>query len=172
MEIETQIYKYPRQKINGIWLIIAGIAMFLLLIKYNGYPNVWPFAIVYVIGMIWQLSPKTRERLAVGPGTQAQKKWSNFSIILLVIFVFVIFQFFADDYRTCWLFIILAVGVHFLTFIPVHGKLMVFLSMTLIVNAFIGLVITNVSLDVFFVIDGLIKILFGSIFIKLSPINF
>lgn len=170
--METQTYKYPRQKINGIWLIIAGIAMFLLLIKYNGYPNIWPFAIAYVLGMIWQLNPKTREKLAVGPGTQVQKKWSNFSIFLLAILVFVIFQCFADDYRTCWLLIILAVGIHFLTFVPVHGKLMLFLSIALIINAFIGLVITNVSLDVFFVIDGLIKILFGSIFIKLSPINF
>ncbi|MGE7694959.1 DUF6609 family protein [Lysinibacillus sp. NPDC094177] len=170
--METQAYKYPRQKINGIWLIIAGIAMFLLLIKYNGYPNIWPFAIVYVLGMVWQLSPKTREKLAVGPGTREQKMWSNFSIFLLAILVFVIIQFFADDYRTCWLLIILAVGVHFLPFIPVHGKLMLFLSISLIINAFIGLIITNVSLDVFFVIDGLIKILFGSIFIKLSPTNF
>ncbi|MEY9979528.1 DUF6609 family protein [Lysinibacillus sp. RC79] len=145
----------------------TGVAL-----KYNGYLNVWPFAIVYVLGMIWQLSPKTREKLAVGPGTREQKKWSNFSIMLLAILVFVILQFFADDYRTCWLLIILAVGVHFLTFIPTHRKLMLFLSITLIINAFIGLIIANVNLDVFFVIDGLIKILFGSIFIKLSPINF
>ncbi|MGE7945990.1 DUF6609 family protein [Lysinibacillus sp. NPDC093688] len=170
--MDTQTYKYPRQKINGIWLIIAGLAMFLLLIKYNGYPNVWPFAIAYVLGMIWQLSSKTREKLAVGPGTREQKKWSNFSIMLLAILVFVIFQFFADDYRTCWLLILLAVGVHFLPFIPVHGKLMLFLSISLIINAFIGLIITTVSLDIFFVIDGLIKILFGVIFIKLSPTNF
>ncbi|MGE7675700.1 DUF6609 family protein [Lysinibacillus sp. NPDC094403] len=170
--METQPYKYPRQKINGIWLIIAGIAMFLLLIKYNGYPNIWPFTIVYVLGMVWQLSPKTREKLAIGPGTREQKMWSNFSIFLLAILVFVSFQFFSDDYRTCWLLIILAVGVHFLPFTPVHGKLMLFLSISLIINAFIGLIITNVSLDVFFVIDGLIKILFGSIFIKLSPTNF
>lgn len=43
---------------------------------------------------------------------------------------------------------------------------MLFLSISLIINAFIGLIITNVSLDVFFVIDGLIKILFGSIFLS------
>lgn len=49
---------------------------------------------------------------------------------------------------------------------------MIFLSISLVINAFIGLIITNVSLDIFFVIDGLIKILFGSIFIKLSPSNF
>ncbi|ANV74672.1 hypothetical protein P4J09_13845 [Bacillus cereus] len=170
--METQTYKYPRQKINGIWLIIAGIAMFLLLIKYNGHPNVWPFIIVYILGMIWQLNPKTREKLAVGPGTPEQKKWSNFSIILLAILVFLIFHFFSNDYRICWLLILLAVGVHFLTFIPVHGKLMLFLSISLIINAFIGLIINNVSLDIFFVIDGLIKILFGGIFIKLSPTNF
>lgn len=120
--METQTYKYPRQKINGIWLIIAGIAMFLLLIKYNGYPNIWPFAIVYVLGMVWQLSPKTREKLAVGPGTGEQKKWSNFSITLLTILVFVIFQFFANDYRTCWLLIILAVGIDFCPLSPYMGN--------------------------------------------------
>ncbi|PGQ43066.1 DUF6609 family protein, partial [Bacillus thuringiensis] len=110
--METQTYKYPRQKINGIWLIIAGIAVFLLLIKYNGYPNVWPFIIFYILGMIWQLNPKTREKLAVGPGTPEQKKWSNSSIILLAILVFLIFHFFSNDYRICWLLILLAVGVH------------------------------------------------------------
>lgn len=170
--METQMYKYPRQKINGIWLIIAGTAMFLLLIKDNGYPNVWPFIIVYILGMIWQLNPKTRKKLAISSGTPEQKKWSNFSIILLSILVFLVFNLFSDDYRICWLLILLAVGVHFLPFIPVHGKLMFFLSIGLIINAFIGLNITNTSLDVFFVIDGLIKILFGIIFIKLSPINF
>jgi hypothetical protein len=172
MEVQTQTYKYPRQKINGIWLAIAGAAMFLLLIKYNGYPNIGPFIIAYILGMIWQLNPKTRKKLAVGSGTLEQKKWSNFSMILLAILVFLVFYFFSYDYRTCWLLIILVVGVHFLTFIPVHGKLMFFLSISLIINAFIGLLITNVSLDVFFVIDGLIKILFGGIFIKLSPLNF
>ncbi|MED1287807.1 DUF6609 family protein [Bacillus mycoides] len=170
--METKAYKYPRQKINGIWLIIAGTAMFLLLIKYNGYPNVLPFSIVYILGIIWQLNPKTRKKLAVGPGTIEQKKWSNFSMILLAILVFLVFHFFPDDYRICWLLILLAVGVHFLTFIPVHGKLMFFLSISLIINALIGLIITNISLDVFLVIDGLIKILFGGIFIRISPINF
>ncbi|PEI82094.1 hypothetical protein CN679_28240 [Bacillus pseudomycoides] len=170
--METNAYKYPRQKINGIWLIIAGTAMFLLLIKYNGYPNVLPFSIVYILGIIWQLNPGTRKKLEVGPGTIEQKKWSNFSMILLAISVFFVFHFFSDDYRICWLLILLTVGVHFLTFIPVHGKLMFFLSMSLIINALMGLIITNISLDVFLVIDGLIKILFGGIFIRISPINF
>ncbi|HDR4948498.1 TPA: hypothetical protein QCR51_005088 [Bacillus cereus] len=170
--MESQTYKYPRQKINGIWLVIAGLAMFLLLIKYNGYPNVWPFIIVYTLGMIWQLSPKTRKRLAISPGTSEQKKWSNFSIFLLAILVFIIFHFFSTDYKICWLLILLAVGVHFLTFIPVHGKLMLLLSIGLIINALIGLTFTNLSLDVVFVIDGLIKVLFGIIYIKVSPTNF
>ncbi|PEB47546.1 hypothetical protein CON65_11290 [Bacillus pseudomycoides] len=170
--METQAYKYPRQKINGIWLIISGIATFLLLIKHNGYPDIRPFIIVYALGMIWQLNPRTRKKLAVGSGTKGQKKWSNFSMILLTILVVPIFNFFSDDYRICWLLILLAVGIHFLTFIPVHGKLMLFLAISLTINAIIGLYITNVSLDVFFVIDGLIKILFGGIFIRLSPVNF
>ncbi|WIV17199.1 hypothetical protein QPK24_12115 [Paenibacillus polygoni] len=170
--MEAQTYKYPRQKINGIWLIIAGLAMFLLLIRYNGYPNIYPFIIVYVLGMVWQLNSKTREKLSVGSGTRVQKKWANFSIILLAILVFVFCQLFVDDYRTCWLLVMLGVAIHFLPFIPVHGKLMIFLSFTLMINAFIGLIINNISLDVFFIIDGLIKILFGIIFIKLSPLNF
>ncbi|MED0984544.1 DUF6609 family protein [Bacillus paramycoides] len=171
-QTQTQTYKYPRQKINGIWLIIAGTAMFLLLIKHNGYPNVWPFIIVYILGMIWQLSPKTRRRLAVGSGTPEQKKWANFSLIILAILVFLAFHFGGDDYRSCWLLILLAVGIHFIPFIPVHGKIMFLLSVILIINASIGLIITNVNLDVFFVVDGLIKILFGVIFIRLSPIDF
>ncbi len=78
--METRIFKYPRQKINGIWLIIVGLAMFLLLIKHNGYPNVYPFIIVYILGMIWQLNPKTREKLAVSTGSREQKNGLIFSI--------------------------------------------------------------------------------------------
>ncbi|PEE35448.1 DUF6609 family protein [Bacillus cereus] len=170
--MKSKIYKYPRQKINGIWLIIAGTAMFLLLIKYNGYPNIWPFIIVYVLGVIWQLNPKTRNKLAVGPGTKEQKRWSNFSITLLAILVFFVCHFFFNDYRIGWLLILLTVGIHFLLFIPLHGKLMLFLSISLIINALIGLIINSINLDIFFVIDGLIKIFFGGIFIKVSPINF
>lgn len=50
--------------------------------------------------------------------------------------------------------------------------MMFLLSIILIFNSFIGLIITNVNLDVFFVIDGLVKILVGVIFIRLSPIDF
>jgi hypothetical protein len=165
-------YKYPRQKINGIWLIIAGLAMFLLLIKYQDYPNVWPFAIVYIIGMIWQLSPKTRKRLAVGPGTKGQKKWSNFSIVLLSLLVVISVFINQGNVRMAWLYVLLAVGFHFLTFIPVHGKMMIFLSLCLMINALIGLSNNQINLDIFFITDGLIKLVFGFIFIKISPTNF
>ncbi|WP_199897380.1 DUF6609 family protein [Companilactobacillus paralimentarius] len=79
-------YKYPRQRINGIWLIIVGIAMLSLTLKLkNGMPNTIPFGILYSVGIFWELNSKTRKRLSVGPGTKSQQFWLMLPLLLCVL---------------------------------------------------------------------------------------
>jgi len=174
-------YPYPRQKINGIWLVIVGIAMMTLTIKAsNGTPNATYFGILYALGMFWQLNSHTRQHLSIGPGTPKQNRWSNWSVILLFVLIALIFVPFmlmhlpydVTTARWIWLLILLAVGIHFFAFVPVHGKLIGILGALTIINAGTGLLFISVPLNIFFVIDGLLKLIFGILYICLSPTRF
>ncbi|GAA6124122.1 hypothetical protein BPY_22300 [Bifidobacterium psychraerophilum] len=172
-------YRYPRQKICGVWLLVVGVAMFLLMIKSaSAAPNPVPFAIVYVLGMIWQLSPRTRRRLSVGEGSPRQRLFSNLSMAVLAVLIFLSFAVTQHAYgdiaslpavRTLWLCILISVALHFFMFIPVHGKMMAILGVVLLVNAGAGLLFPAMPLDVVFVLDGIIKIVVGAILIRISP---
>lgn len=162
--------RYPRQKICGIWLIIVGISMFTLL--NGGYKQPILFGILYALGMFFQLSPITRRKLSVGPGTDSQKKWSNISLIVLVVLCSVSGIISDGNIQKIWLFILLAVGIHFFFFIPVHGKLMGLLGIASTINALLALSINEYPLNNFFAIDGIIKLVFGILLVSLSPIDF
>ncbi|BDH82370.1 DUF6609 family protein [Lactococcus lactis] len=161
---------YPRQKICGIWLIIVGISMFTLL--NGGYKQPVLFGILYALGMLFQLNPITRRKLAVGPGTDSQKKWSNISLIVLVVLCSVSGIISDGNIQKIWLFILLAVGIHFFFFIPVHGKLMGLLGIASTINALLALSINEYPLNAFFAVDGVIKLIFGILLVSLSPIDF
>lgn len=177
---KTSDYHYPRQRINGVWLIIVGIAMLTLTMKLiNGFPNPDIFVILYSLGMFWQLNKHTRQKLSVGPGTKAQSHWANGAIIIMMALMLLVFlpswlQGGVVTYammRRIWLEIMIVIGIHFFFFIPVHGKLMGILGGLTIINSLLGLLL-GWPLDLVFVIDGLLKLIFGLIFVKVSPINF
>lgn len=174
--------RYPRQKICGVWLLVVGVAMFLLLVKNaSGALNPIPFAVVYALGMVWQLSPRTRRRLSVGEGSSRQKFFSNASIAVLMVLIFLSFALTQLVYggivtlpalRTLWLCILVSVALHFFMFIPVHGNMMAVLGVVLLVNAGAGLLFPTIPLDLVFVIDGIIKIVVGAVMIRISPTDF
>ncbi|KSU06339.1 putative membrane protein [Lactococcus lactis subsp. lactis] len=168
--MESTQTHYPRQKICGIWLIIVGISMFTLL--NGGYKLPVLFAILYAVGMLFQLNPITRKRLSVGPGTDSQKKWSNISLIVLVVLCSVSGIISDGNIQKVWLFILLSVGIHFFFFIPVHGKLMGLLGIASTLNVLFELSVNEYPLNVFFAVDGMIKLVFGILLVSLSPIDF
>lgn len=177
--MNESVYKYPRQFIVGIWLIMIGISMFTLLIKVpDGSPNPILFGIIYSVGMFWQLNKRTRAKYSVGPGTKKQKMWSNLSIIILMILILVslllVRSLHVNSNQTIyyiWVLILISVGLHFFSFIPVHGKIIGILGFILALLETV-FVILKVPLDLIFVSDGIIKIVFGIIYLRLSPINF
>lgn len=177
--MKNSAYIYPRQFIVGVWLIVVGIAMMTLMIKLlNGSPNPMYFGILYSVGMFWQLNSRTRKRFSVSPGTKRQSHWANFSIVLLMGLIFLAFlpakllqlNLIQTTYLT-WIMILIAVGLHFFAFIPVHGKIIGILGLVTILNGVIGLIF-RLPLDIILVCDGVVKIIFGLIYLKVSPINF
>lgn len=173
-------YRYPRQRINGIWLIIMGLAMLTLTLKLtNGLPNPAFFGSLYAAGIFWMVNRRTRQKLSVGPGTKAQSYWANGAIVVMMVLMAGVFlaawwrgnlTIYAGM-RQIWLQALVVIGVHFFFSIPVHGKLMGILGGLTIINALLGLLL-GWPLDLVFVIDGLLKLSFGLIFVKVSPINF
>lgn len=167
---DTVTYLYPRQKICGIWLIIVGIAMFSLL---NGnYLHPYIFGLIYSLGMMFQFNSKVRKKLAVGISTNSQKKWSNFSVVILFLVCFIGFYLSNGNIEYLWKFILLAVGIHFFLFIPVHGKIMLLLGVFSTINVLLAIFVKDYEINMLFLTDGIIKLVFGIIMIYLSPINF
>ncbi|MGM0238404.1 DUF6609 family protein [Enterococcus sp. AZ103] len=179
---KTQKFKYPRQFINGVWLITAGIATLLLLIPVQTTPIFLPnpifFIIVYSLGLFWQLNKRTRAKFSIHQGTKQQNRWANFALILLLGLVALSIipsigqtNLSVPQVVTIWRLIFLSVSIHFLAFTPVHGKLMLILSILTIANVLINWQL-SLPLNYLFLIDGLIKIIIGIIYVKVSPINF
>ena len=61
-----------------------------------------------------------------------------------------------------WLWMLIVVGAHFLIFTFSHGPLAGLLGLVCIINAAIGLRFENIDYRVFWVIDGFLKIGFGT----------
>lgn len=181
MENETK-YIYPRQFINGIWLVIAGISTLLLLIPlkttFGIIPNPVLFIIIYSLGMFWQLNKKTRNKYALHKGTKLQNTWSNIGLLILIgMIVIATIPLVGQTALTVpqiiftWKMIFLAVGVHFLAFIPVHGKIMLILSILTVTNVLFNYFF-KLPINQLFLVDGLLKIFCGFIAVKISPTNF
>jgi hypothetical protein len=135
-------------------------------------PNVWIFIVGYTISMIGiMFNKKIRKRFAIGESTPLQKKASNFSLIFIAVITPLIGMSLSGtgNYRLIWLLILLAVGIHFIPFTLVHGKLTLLLAVLLIINSCIGLYLTSASFVIFGIIDAIIKILIGFIMFRFSP---
>lgn len=168
-------YLYPRQKIFGFFLIAMSIVMYITpLFPYKGMPNGSLFGLGYAVCMFGiMFNPILRKKLSVCKATKFQTFMSNFSIAVLVVGVFIIFQCVGinGSFRTIWVLIFGVVGAHFLTFIPVHGKIAGILGLALILNSAAAIMVPSIPLTFVFIIDGTIKLIIGVIFIKVSPIN-
>lgn len=166
-------YPYPRQRVFGLFLIGVGITMALsTILGTNQYPNVMVFIIGYVISMVGiMFNKKVRNKFAIGESTPLQEKASNFSLIFISVVVPIIGMSLGrtDNYRLIWLLILLAVGIHFIPFTLVHGKLTLVLAILSIINSCIGLYLSNTSFVVFGLTDAIIKLSIGIVMFKLSP---
>ncbi len=166
-------YLYPRQKILGFFLIAISITVFLsILVPYQNAPNAALFGLCYSLSIGGVMfNPKVRKRFSVGESTQKQKFMSNLSLSILILGVIAIMNLCKGNIRLIWLLLFAMVGLHFFLFIPVHGKLIGILGLLLIINAIVGIALPALPLTTFFIVDGFVKLIFGILYTKVSPIN-
>lgn len=68
--------------------------------------------------------------------------------------------------RSFWLWILLVVGSHFLIIAAAQGRLLLILGFLCIVNAVVGLWLPTAELVVFWLIDGILKIIVGALMLS------
>src|SRR5438093_12231686 len=68
--------------------------------------------------------------------------------------------------RSFWLWILLVVGGHFLIIALAQGRLLVLLGVACVANAVVGLWLPQVPLVIFWFIDGVLKIIVGSLMLS------
>lgn len=166
-------YPYPRQKVCGLFLLGAGVTMALASLLGNSKsPSVFIFVIGYFISNIGiMFNRRIRKKYSVGEPTALQKKASNFALIFLMVMAVAIGMTVGGkgDVRLTWLLILIIVGVHFVPFALIHGKLMYLLAALLVVNACTGIYLKNETFYIIGIIDALIKISIGVSLYVISP---
>lgn len=166
-------YPYPRQRVCGLFLMGVGITMALsTLLGSKEYPNAFIFVIGYALSMFGiMFNKKVRNKFSIGEPTALQQKASDFAVIFIAVAAPVIGMSLSGtgNYRMIWLLILLAVGIHFLPFVLIHGKLMLLLAILLIINSSVGLYFSNTPFAVFGAADAIIKIFIGIMLYKISP---
>jgi hypothetical protein len=70
--------------------------------------------------------------------------------------------------RRFWLWMLIAVGAHFLILLPSHGAICGGLALVCIANASLGLRLTGVDVRVFWAVDGVLKIAAGVAMVLIS----
>jgi len=172
--METSIFPiYPRQRLFGLFLCLVSLALFLpVALPYQGQPNGVLFGMCYATALLGvMVNPLLRSRLALRPATARQRRFSNSGLVLLTAGAALASVLFAADPRTLWLGLFFIVGAHFLLFVPVHGRIAGILGALLMANATAGFLLPNLALPVFFITDGSLKLVAGSLYLKISPLN-
>jgi hypothetical protein len=164
---------YPRQRLFGLFLCMVSLALFLpAAFPFQGQPNGALFGVCYAAAFVGvMINPVVRSRVALLPSTPRQRRFSNLGLLILAVGAALASVLFADDPRTLWLGLFAIVGIHFLLFGPVHGRIAGILGALLISNAAAGFLLPAVALPDFFIVDGSLKLLAGALYLKLAPLN-
>ncbi|MCC3359490.1 DUF6609 family protein [Bacillus sp. REN16] len=165
--VKGQPLTFFSKRVCGLWLIWVS-AVILIGTIFGGTQkiNMPIFDVGYFLGFaLILLNKRVYRRLAFGSHSKFQKNMTNASIVLMfILLVGIGGPFFAShNYRMIWLGAFLAIGIHFIPFATVHGKIMLPLAFLTSVNAIIGMLFPTVNFAVFAFVDVGIKVLFGII---------
>jgi hypothetical protein len=167
---------FLNKRICGLWLIWVAIVIVAsaamggqqLMLPAIFYPG-------YVLGVVLILNNKFLYRiLSFGRPTRSQNRMTfisiSFMFLLLVLFSGKYYA--QQDYRMVWLGAFLAIALHFIPFSRVHGKAMIYLSIPLFANAFIGIYSPHIPFRYFAYMDAFVKLIFGiALFCSKSPLQ-
>lgn len=158
--------KYPLIRVIGIWLILIGLVITLATLV-GGRFELNPFVFMGGYGIslyITEINTYVKRKYTLkNEFTTLQKKMSKYGDISLFPLTFIMGGSFipSGDWRMVWLGTLMATGIHFLLFIPVHGRAMLYLSVLCTILSITGMFFKDIPFLVFGVLDGLVKIGFG-----------
>ena len=162
----SQAMEYPLVRVSGVWLLLIGTVIAVATLVGGRFElNPFVFMVGYGVSLfVTEFHPYVKTRFA-GPGelNSFQKKMARYGDIYLFPLMFIMGGSFipSGDWRMVWLGTLLATGIHFLLFVPVHGKPMAHLSLLCSTIALAGMLLSAVPFLYFGLLDGAVKMAFG-----------
>jgi len=172
---EIRPQAFPTIRVGGLFVASVGLVILISAIFSGPHLIAAPFFFagfaIAVGGVLFNGS--LRAKLASGEPSAKQRTVLRSAIVLeaaLIIGASALVG--AGNERLYWLLILLAVALHFLPLVAVHGPLMGALGVLCTINALVGLLFPQVPFLATAVTDGLLKIVFGSLMLvrRTTPI--
>ncbi|MBM7654552.1 DUF6609 family protein [Neobacillus cucumis] len=174
--VKGEQFSYLSKRVCGLWLLWVSVVILIGTILGGSQKiNMKLFDFGYFLGFILILgNRRIYKRLSYGKPSKFQKNMTFVSIILMFILLVGLggHYFATNNYRMIWLSAFLAIGIHFIPFSIVHGKIMLPLALLISINALAGIWMPSVSFSVFAYLDVVIKALFGlNLLISKNPLS-
>lgn len=149
---------YPLMRGGGVLFILVGLGV--IIGGIGGRRWMLPTLIAGAAVAVTALAVLSATKLIfAGLGSPPLYQWIVMGVgfvVEILLINYVVFTITDRESRRFWLWILAAVGAHFLVFTFSHGPLAGLLGVLCIVNAVIGLRLKNVNYRVFWVIDGIL----------------
>lgn len=149
-----QGHPYPLVRNGGLFLILIGAGIIIDVIVSGA------FVVGTVLALVSLLFAKV---LSFGKPTPIQIIALAVAILLEIVLLIIMVNVLPADstakIRTMW--VLMIVGIHFLPMAICFGPRLAIVGLLCIVNGLIGLVLNNVSSDLFLLVDGALKVGFG-----------
>lgn len=162
----NQTVKYPLVRVAGVWLTLIGFVVALATLVGGRFElNPFVFMAGYGISLyITEFNPYLKRKYTLkGELNSQQRKMAKYGDISLFPLMFVMGGSFipSGDWRMVWLGTLMATGIHFLLFISIHGRVMLYLSVLCTILPIVGMVFVDIPFLFFGILDGAVKIIFG-----------
>lgn len=161
---------YPLMRGGGVLFILVGLGI--VIGGIGGRRWILPALIVGAALAIIALAVLGATKLIfAGLGSPPLYQWVVMGVgfaVEIVLVNYVVYSIPDRDSRRFWLWMLVAVGAHFLIFTFSHGPLAGLLGIVIILNALVGLRLRAVNYLVFWVIDGILTMGFGLAMVLMS----
>jgi hypothetical protein len=161
-------HPYPNIRGGGLFLVIVGMGLIVGGLLGEGR-MVKLFYLSFLAACIALAVFGRRLRGSLGTPTQQQILSIPAAILLeliLIVWVGHVFHGHPGQERSYILWLLLVIGIHFIVFALSMGPLMLLVAGLCILNAAVGLLLPAISVVVFWILDGAIKLVVGSLMLR------
>ena len=168
--IPPRLHPYPTIRRSGVLVLILGVSMVFgtAVVAYPFYYHVFFTGIVVsVLAFIF-----FKQRYLYGKPTRLQLGAIYAALILAALLLVGLFVFLPDyASRTFLLLMLLIIGIDFIPLSIAAGHLLLILAALCILNALLGLWLQGLSFTTFTGVDGVLKIIFGILMLRVRPVH-